>query len=92
MLTITNKALAVVRAITAHPKLDESSGLRIASQRGTSRLGVGAVEKPQPGDVVVERSGGRVYIGRNVVRRLHGRVLDVRKDALGRAEFLLKAA
>ena len=33
MLTITNKALSVVRTITAHPTLEESSGLRIAQQR-----------------------------------------------------------
>ena len=92
MLTITNKALSVVRAITAHPKLDEFSGLRIAQQRGTRLLGVRAVERPQPGDVVIQRSGGRVYVGPNVVRRLRGRTLDVRRDSEGRAEFLLKAA
>ncbi len=90
MLTITNQALAVVRTITAHPQLDESSGLRIAQQRDTGLLGVGAVERPQPGDIVIERSGGRVYVGQNAVRRLRGRTLDVRKDSHGRAEFLLK--
>ena len=92
MLTITNKALSVVRTITVHPTLEESSGLRIAQQRGTRRLGVRAVERPQPGDVVIEQSGGRVYIGPNAVRRLRGRILDVRRDPKGRAEFLLKAA
>lgn len=92
MLTITNKALSVVRTITAHPKLDESSGLRIAQQRGTALLGVRAVDRPQPGDVVIEQSGGRVYVGPNAVRRLRGRTLDVRRDSEGRAEFLLKAA
>lgn len=92
MLTMTNKALSVVRAVTAHPKLDASSGLRIAQQGGTRQLGVRVVQRPRPGDVVIERSGGRVYVAPVVARRLRGRVLDVRRDAEGRVEFLLKAA
>jgi Fe-S cluster assembly iron-binding protein IscA len=88
MLTITNKALSVVRTVTAHPKLDESSALCIAQQRGTRLPGVRAVERPQPGDVVTERSGGRVYVGPNAVRRLRGKTLDVRKDSEGRGDFL----
>ena len=92
MLTITTTALSVVRAITAHPNLDEASGLRIAQQQGNRLLGVRAVEQPQPGDVVIEQSGGRIYVGPNAVPRVRGRTLDVRKDSHGRSEFLLRAA
>ena len=92
MLTMTSKALSVVRAVTAHPKLDASSGLRIDQQGGKRQLAVRVVKRPRPGDVVIERSGARVYVGPVAARRLRGRVLDARRDAEGRFEFLLKAA
>ncbi len=92
MLSISQHALSVVRKFTANPKLAESSGVRIARKRSTSRLQVRAVKGPEPGDIVVEQSGGRVYLGRAAARRVRGKVLDARVDAAGRVEFLLTAA
>jgi Fe-S cluster assembly iron-binding protein IscA len=92
MLTMTNDALAVVRKFTANPRLHESSGVRIAERAATTNLQVRAVNEPKPGDLVVEKSGGRIYVGPAAVRRLRGRVLDVRRDTSGRIEFVLKAA
>jgi Fe-S cluster assembly iron-binding protein IscA len=50
------------------------------------------VRAPEPGDVVVEQTGGRVYVGPAAARKLRGKVLDARDDAEGRVEFLLKPA
>ena len=92
MITMTYDALGVVRKFTANPTLDVSSGVRIAEQAGTSRLQVRAVTEPQPGDLVVEQSGGRIFLGPEAQRRVRGKVLHARSDAAGRVEFVLKAA
>jgi Fe-S cluster assembly iron-binding protein IscA len=82
----------VVRKFTANPRLGESSGVRIAHQWSTRKLQVRPVRAPEPGDVVVEQTGGRVYVGPAAARKLRGKVLDARDDAEGRVEFLLKPA
>ena len=92
MLTMTHDAVTVVRKFTANPRIDESSGVRIAEKASESQLQVRAVRSPQPGDVVIEQSGGRVYLEPVAADRVQGRVLDVRQDVHGRVEFLLKAA
>ena len=56
MLTITDKASQVLREVTGHPRLAETSGLRIARKHPASdSLGVKAVSAPEPGDTVVEQ-------------------------------------
>jgi iron-sulfur cluster assembly protein len=92
MLTMTSHALSVVRKFTANPQLDESSGVRIDQQPSTSKLQVRAVKGPQPGDLVVEHAGGRLYLGPEAARRVSGKRLDVRSDPAGRVEFVLQAA
>jgi hypothetical protein len=92
MLTMTYEALGVVRKFTANPRLDADSGVRIDQRADRSRLQVRAVRRPKPGDVVVEQSGGRVYVGPGAVRRVRDGVLDVRSDRAGRVEFVLKDA
>lgn len=92
MLTMTYDALAVVRKFIANPRLDVSSGVRIAERSGTPRLQVRAVREPKPGDLVIEQSGGRIYLGPEAAHRVRGRLLDVRRDATDRIEFVLKAA
>jgi hypothetical protein len=89
---MTYDALGVVRKFTANPRLDVSSGVRIAERSGTPRLQVGAVKAPQPGDLVIEESGGRLFLGPEAQRRVGGKVLDARRDAAGRIQFLLKDA
>ena len=87
---MTQRALSVVRKFTASPRLAESSGVRIAHQWSTRKLQVRPVEAPERGDIVVEQTGGRVYVGPAAARRVRGKVLDARDDAEGRVEFLLK--
>lgn len=91
MLTITDRALKVLRTVTGHPRLAESSGLRIARRSPSSEsLQVKPVQGPEPGDVVIERSKGRLFLGPVAARRLRDKVLDARTDAEGRVEFVLK--
>ncbi|MFZ2012718.1 MAG: Fe-S cluster assembly protein HesB [Nocardioides sp.] len=93
MLTMTPKALSVVRSVTAHPRLGANSGLRIASRRATSQpLQVGAVSGPRPGDRVVERDGARIFLGPVAARQIAGRRLDVMKEPNGRIHFVVKNA
>ncbi len=89
MLTMTYDALGVVRKFTANPVLDMSSGVRIAERAGTPRLQVRAVNEPEPDDLVIVQSGGRLFVGPHAVERVRDKVLDVRGDAAGRVEFVL---
>ena len=89
---LTPKALAVVRQVTAHPRLGEESGLRIARSAGVQPLQVGAVPGPRPGDDVVEQDGGRVFLGPHARRRLRGSVLDVARERSGRVHFVVRHA
>ena len=99
MLTITPRAMTVIRRITAHPKLSPSSGLRIAPrgelQRGDgsdATLGVQIVRGPQAQDRVVEQEGGRLYLAPSVTERIAGRELDAVTDAHGRVQFVSRTA
>ena len=92
MLTMTPDALAAVRRFTAHPRLDEASGVRIDERSAAASLQVRAVMEPRAGDLVIEQSGGRIFLGPGAAPRVRGKVLDARHDAAGRIEFVLKAA
>jgi Fe-S cluster assembly iron-binding protein IscA len=90
MLTMTPKALAVVRKVTANPRLGAGSGLRIArDHEGSEPLQVGVARGPQPGDEVVERDGARVFLGPAAETRLRGRMLDVVREQGGRIHFVV---
>lgn len=91
MLSITPRALAVIRRVTAHPKLKLSSGLRIAHPDEPSKpLLVGAVADPTPGDQVLEEGGARVYLGPGTEAQVEGRELDAVTDSDGRVQFILR--
>ena len=93
MMTITAHALAVIQRVTAHPTMEPTSGLRIARRdRSPAPLGVTAVQRPEPGDSVLERDGARLYLGPDAARRVEGRRLDAVTDPAGRVQFLLTAA
>jgi iron-sulfur cluster assembly protein len=91
MFTMTQKARAVVRRVTAHPRLGRESGLRIASQDGgTDALGVGMAAGPEHGDEVVERDGARVFLDEEAVPRVRGRLLDAVTEDSGRVHFVVR--
>ncbi len=91
MLTISSKALDVIRRVTGHPRLEEASGVRIAGgSDDDSTLEVAAVNKPEPDDKLVEQDGGRLYVEPEAVERLEGAELDARTDDDDRVEFVLR--
>lgn len=91
MFTMTPRAEAVVRRVTAHPALAATSGLRIAARRShDAPLKVVASARPEPEDEVVERDGTRVFLGPRAVERVRGRLLDVVTERTGRVQFVLK--
>ena len=92
MLTITPEALNVMRRVTAHPTLMPTSGLRIGRRpKRTAPLEVRAVDKPRPGDAVLEERGARLYLGPEAARRVEGGELDAITDRAGRVHFILRA-
>jgi iron-sulfur cluster assembly protein len=93
MLIITPEALAVMRRVTAHPKMKPTSGLRIAHQNEPSApLAVQAVHGPHPGDRLLERDGARLYLGPGTVGRVEDGTLDAVTQSDGRVQFVLEHA
>jgi Fe-S cluster assembly iron-binding protein IscA len=92
MINFSKQAIAVMRQVTAHPKLSPSSGLRIAVSPGRDALQVRAVRAPEPGDRVVEEQGGRLYLGPRAAGRVDGHVLDAVTDPEGRVHVIMKTA
>lgn len=93
MFNITPRALAVIRRVTAHPTMEPTSGLRIAQHdKPDAPLQVRAVHGPQPGDSLLERRGGRIYLGPDTARHLEGGELDAVTASDGRVQFVWRAA
>jgi iron-sulfur cluster assembly protein len=93
MLSITPRALAVVRTVTAHPRLRPTSGLRIARRDEPSRpMQVRAVPEPLPGDLVVEQDGARLFLGPGADVQIEGSELDAVTDTEGRVQFIRRSA
>jgi|GEM_PF-4553282 len=93
MLTITPEALTVIQRVTGHPALEPTSGLRIAPPaEPDAPLRVRAVNGPRPGDSVLERQGGRLYLEPEAIPRLEGAELDAVTGDEGRVQFILRAA
>ncbi|HEY2692811.1 MAG TPA: Fe-S cluster assembly protein HesB [Streptosporangiaceae bacterium] len=89
MLTLTDRAAATIRSLTAQPGIPEDTGLRMSlqdSDPGTLTL---SLEGPQPDDAVVEDSGARVFIQRDAASIVDDRQLDAQLDEEGRASFML---
>jgi Fe-S cluster assembly iron-binding protein IscA len=76
VLTLTDQAADVVRAMTQDPQAPEHAGVRLA-------LGADAVElslagRPGPGDDVIIGNGVRLFVERATSWHLDGHVLDGR--------------
>lgn len=93
MITITPRALTVIRRVTTHPSMKSTAGVRIACREDAKApLQVRAVETPRVGDRVLERAGGRLYLESNAARRVEGRELDAVIEPDGRVQFIMRAA
>ncbi len=92
MLTISNRAMAVIRRVTDHKLLEGRSGVRIARASSRSRkLEVRAVDEPAPGDEVVEHDGARLYLGPEAAEQVEGAELDARDEGEDRVQFVLRS-
>jgi iron-sulfur cluster assembly protein len=89
VLTLTDRAAATIRSLTAQPGIPDDTGLRMSlqdSDPGTLTL---SLEGPQPDDAVVEDGGARVFIQRDAASIVDDRELDAQLDEEGRASFML---
>lgn len=90
MLTLTETATTVVKAIIEqNPEMD-ATGLRInASANGEADLSVEIVAAPQPSDAVVEQDGARVFLDETAIAALEDKVLDAQVDGEGAVSFAI---
>jgi Fe-S cluster assembly iron-binding protein IscA len=77
MLRFTEQAIEHLLRLRAERGLAEAYGARLG--RGSQDRGVSLtfVEQPQDGDRVLRDAALPVYVGRDVVRALHGATIDV---------------
>lgn len=93
MLTITPDAMNILRRVTSTPTMAATSGVRIAQRSDPSApMQVRAVERPSPGDRVLEQDGARLYLAPEAASHVEGRRLDADTDEAGRVQFILKEA
>lgn len=89
MLTLTENANQVLKAIADQTQQGDDAGLRI-SQEGTdaTSLAVEQAEAPTDGDQVIEETpGARVFLEENAAATLDDKVLDAEVDQSGGVEF-----
>lgn len=90
MVTLTENAASVIRALVDRPELGEEAGLRVASpSNGTQGFVVSTAPSPQAGDAVVDDEGARVFLEQAAAVALEDKVLDARVNDEGGVEFLL---
>jgi Fe-S cluster assembly iron-binding protein IscA len=87
MLTVTNKAAALLNATKAEKGAAEDAGIRIRSgvTPNESGIAVGIVitDDPDPDDEEFEQEGLRIFVEDALVEPLDGRTLDVRETDEG---------
>ena len=77
MLQMTTDATKHLRAAGERRDVGERTP-RFAQKAGQVRLGFAS--SPAPDDTVVEVSGMRVFVAKDIVDRLDGALIDVRED------------
>jgi len=88
VLTLTENASTIVKAITEQTSAADSAGLRFSPNvAGGQGLDVAPVEAPEPGDQVVEEGGARVYLEETAAVALGEQVLDAAVDESGTVQF-----
>ena len=90
MLTLTDQASIVIRALAERTDAPADAGLRIATPpNGDEGLVVSTAASPVQGDQVIESDGARVFLEQNAAMILEDQTLDARVDESGRVEFVL---
>jgi Fe-S cluster assembly iron-binding protein IscA len=96
MLTVTNKAAAVLKAAKTAQGAPPEAGVRIVkgigpddSQQSALAVGFAISEDPAPDDEELEQNGLRIFVAETLVEPLDGRTLDVR-DGDGGPELIFR--
>jgi iron-sulfur cluster assembly protein len=94
MLTVTKRAVDLLKATKAAQGVEESSGIRIRRDAmpdgpGKSGIGLQISDEPRPGDDELEQEGLRIFVEDVLIDQLDGRTLDVRDSDEG-LEFVFR--
>ncbi|HEY5186864.1 MAG TPA: adhesin [Actinomycetes bacterium] len=76
MLTITEEAATLIRALRQDAALREQAGLRMVVDPTNLSLSMDLVEAPAAGDTVVARYGARVFLSPSAAYRLGEGILQ----------------
>ena len=91
MLTLTDNASSIVKAIVEQNGGSEDAGLRFSAEpaEGAQQgaLAVTTVESGEPGDQVVDKDGAKVYLEETAAVALGDQVLDASVDQSGAVLF-----
>lgn len=90
MLTLTDTASSVIKAIIDQNPDAENPGLRInAEGDSNTELGVAVVEQPHDSDHVLEQAGARIYLDEGATIALADKVLDAEVGNDGSVSFAI---
>lgn len=93
MLTLTENASNIVKAIAEQNGGSEEAGLRFSAEGPeASALAVAPVDGAQPGDQVVDQGGAKVYLEETAAVALGDQVLDAQVDQAGAVQFSITPA
>jgi Fe-S cluster assembly iron-binding protein IscA len=87
MLTVTKKAVELLKAAKTVEGAAEDAGIRIlrgvAANESKISIGIAISDEPDPDDEEFEQDGLRIFVEDVLVEPLDGRTLDVREAAEG---------
>jgi Fe-S cluster assembly iron-binding protein IscA len=90
MLRVTDKAVALLKAVKRAEGATSGAGIRIlhdtasgSKDHGAITIGVAISEDPVPNDGSFEQDGLRIFVEDKLIEPLDGRTLDVREASEG---------
>jgi Fe-S cluster assembly iron-binding protein IscA len=87
MLTVTKKAVELLKAAKTVEGAAEDAGIRIrrgvAANESKISVGIAISDEPDPDDEEFEQDGLRIFVEDVLIEPLDGRTLDVREAAEG---------
>jgi iron-sulfur cluster assembly protein len=92
MLTVTDRAVSAIRALTESPKIPDGAGLRIASGDADGPMQLSLAAAPADGDEVVTRGDAQVFLDSEAAERLDSMMIDATMTEAGEVQFVLADA
>lgn len=88
MFTVTNKAVALLKATKSKEGMPSGAGIRILkganpSFNGVISVGLSITDDPMPSDESFEQDGLRIFVEDTLIGPLEDRILDVREGDEG---------